>query len=215
MAMRTQDLVSRLAWNVPPVERDAVQKRLTHALTTGLGGSAVLLVALYGISSDMPQQILTPMFWFRLAFPLASVAAALKLAERLASPGVSLGLAWLATLLPIAAMLLVAATLWLATPPHYRLQWDFGTTGWTASAAVVLLSLPSLAAVMHALKRLAPTRLTLTGAAAGLLGGSQGLLVYALYCSETPVPFWSIWHVSAILITAGIGTVCGPRYLRW
>lgn len=213
--MRTQDLVSRLAGDLAPVERNAVPRTLNRALMLGLAGNTALLVALYGFGSDMPEQLLTPMFWIRLAFPLAIIAAALKLTERLARPGAPLGLAWFAATAPIATMLLVAAGFQLATPSDYRLQLVVGDTWRTTTAAIVLLSLPSLAAAMRAMRGLAPTRLAPAGAGAGLLAGAQGLLVYSLYCPEMPVPFWSVWHVLAIAATAGIGAALAPTYLRW
>src|SRR5471030_731886 len=103
----------------------------------------------------------------------------------------------------------------LSTPLGYRLQLIVGTTWRVTTANVVLLSLPSLAAVMRAMKGLAPTRLMLAGTGAGLLAGAQGLLVYSLYCSEMSVPFWGVWYVLAIVITAGIGAALAPIYLRW
>jgi hypothetical protein len=75
-----------------------------------------LLVALYGVRSDMPELILTAMFWIRLAFPLAIMASAMKLAERLGRPGAPLGLAWLAVALRVATMLCAAGGTLLATP---------------------------------------------------------------------------------------------------
>lgn len=213
--MRTQDLVARLAGNLQPVERNAVARTLSRALIAGLAGNAVLLVALFGFGTDMPEQMLTVMFWIRLAFPLAIIAAALKLAERLGRPGAALGLAWVAALVPAVTMLLVAAAILFAAPPEYRLRWLIGATWVTTTANAVLLSLPALASVMHAMKALAPTRLVLAGAGAGLLAGAQGLLVYSLYCSQMPVAFWSVWHVLAIIITTGIGAGIAPRYLRW
>ncbi|OZI19773.1 hypothetical protein CAL26_19560 [Bordetella genomosp. 9] len=213
--MRTQDLVTRLAGNLAPVPRNAVPRTLNRALMAGLAGNTALLVALYGFGSDMPEQLLTAMFWMRLAFPLAIIAAALKLTERLARPGAPSALAWLTAIAPIATMLLVAAGFQAATPSDYRLQLVVGA-GWrTTTAGVVLLSLPSLATAMHALKNLAPTRLAAAGAGAGVLAGAQGLLVYSLYCPEMPVSFWSVWHVLAIAVTTGIGAAMAPRYLRW
>jgi hypothetical protein len=181
--MKTRELVTRLASDVSPIERNAVPRRLTRALLHGLAGSAALLVALYGVRSDMPELILTTMFWVRLAFPLAIIAA--------------------------------AGSVLLATPPGYRLELMLGTTWRTATANVVLLSLPSLAAILRAMKQLAPTRLALAGAGAGLLAGAQGLLAYSLYCSEMAVPFWGVWYVLAIVITTAVGSAVAPHCLRW
>ena len=213
--MKTRDLVTRLASDISPVERNAVPKLLNRALMLGLAGSTVLLVALYGVRSDMPQLILTTMFWVRLVFPLAIIAAAMKLAERLGRPGAPLKFAWLAVTLPIVTMLLAAGSILMATPPGYRLQLMLGTTWRTTTASVVVLSFPSLTAMMHAMKQLAPTRLALAGAGAGLLAGAQGLLVYSLYCSEMAVPFWGVWYVLAIAITTAIGAAIAPHCLRW
>ncbi|TDG10354.1 DUF1109 domain-containing protein [Paraburkholderia guartelaensis] len=213
--MKTQELVTRLASDVSPIERNAVPRLLTRALLHGLAGSAALLVALYGVRSDMPELILTSMFWVRLAFPLAIIAAAVALAERLGRPGARLRLAGLAAALPVASMLLAAGSVLLAAPPGYRLELMLGTTWRTATANVVLLSLPSLAAILRAMKQLAPTRLALAGAGAGLLAGAQGLLVYTLYCSEMAVPFWGVWYVLAIVITTAVGSAVAPHCLRW
>lgn len=213
--MRTTDLILRLANNLSPIESHFTSKRLNRALSVGLAGNTALLVVLYGIRSDMPELLLTTMFWIRLAFPVAALVTALNLAERLARPGATVRLAWFAAALPIITTLFGAAFVLLATPPGYRLQLMLGTTWRVTTANIVLLSLPSLAAVLHAMKGLAPTRLVLAGAGAGLLAGAQGLLVYSLYCSEMSVPFWGIWYVLGILITAGLGAVLAPLYLRW
>jgi hypothetical protein len=213
--MKTRDLVARLARDISPVERDAVPRLLNRALMLGLVGSTVLLVALYGVRSDMPELILTTMFWLRLVFPLAIIAAAMKLAERLGRPGAPLKFAWFAVALPIVTMLLAAGSILMATPPGYRLQLMLGTTWRTTTASAVVLSFPSLTAMMHAMKQLAPTRLALAGAGSGLLAGAQGLLVYSLYCSEMAVPFWGVWYVLAIAITTAIGAAIAPHCLRW
>lgn len=213
--MNTRDLVARLARDVAPVEPKTVPRLLNRALMRGLAGSTLLLVALYGVRSDMPELILTAMFWLRLAFPLAIIVAAMKLAQRLGRPGSPLRAAWIAAALPIAAMALASAGILLATPAGYRLDLVLGTTWRTATVGVVLLSLPPLAAMMHAMKQLAPTRLALAGAGVGLLAGAQGLLVYTLYCSEMALPFWSVWYVLAIAVTTAAGAALAPHFLRW
>jgi hypothetical protein len=213
--MRTSDLIIRLTNSLTTIEPDSVSKRLRRSLSVGLAGSTALLVIIYGIRSDMPELLLTSMFWIRLAFPVATLITALKLAGRLGRPGVPVKLAWFAVALPFIAMLLIASVMLIATPRGYRLELMLGTTWRVTTANIVLVSLPSLAAVMHAMKGLAPTRLALAGAGAGLLAGAQGSLVYSLYCSEMSVPFWGIWYVLGIVITAGIGAALAPFYLRW
>ncbi|TDY22011.1 hypothetical protein B0G81_2280 [Paraburkholderia sp. BL6665CI2N2] len=213
--MRTSDLILRLGNNLTPIEPNYASKRLNHALSIGLASSTALLVVLYGIRSDMPELLLTTMFWVRLAFPVATLITGLNLAGRLGRPGAPVRLAWFAVTLLFIVMLLVATFTVLATPPGYRLQLMLGTTWRVTTANIVLLSLPSLAAVMHALKGLAPTRLILAGTGAGLLAGAQSLLVYSLYCSEMSIPFWGVWYVLGISITAGLGALLGSLYLRW
>ena len=44
--------------------------------------------------------------------------------------------------------------------------------------------LPVFVATLWAMKGLAPTRLALAGAAAGLLAGAVGAVVYTLHCPE-------------------------------
>jgi hypothetical protein len=212
--MRTSDLILRLTNNLTPIESNFASKRLNRALSVGLASSTALLVVLYGIRSDMPELILTTMFWVRLAFPVATLITALNLAGRLGRPGAPIRLAWFVVTLPFITMLLVATLMVLATPRGYSLQLMLGTTWRVTTANIVLLSLPSLVAVMHALKGLAPTRPILAGTGAGLIAGAQGVLVYSLYCSEMSVPFWGVWYVLGIIITAGIGALLAPLYLR-
>ncbi|CAM2157763.1 DUF1109 domain-containing protein [Pararobbsia alpina] len=213
--MKTRDLVNRLASDVSPVERSVVADALGTALIHGLAGSATLLVVLYGVRSDMPELILTPMFWLRLAFPLATIVAAMKLAELLGRPGAEVSRAWLAVAAPVVTMIGVACCLLLTVPQAYRLDLVLGTTWRTATFNIVFVSLPPLVTTLRAMKALAPTRLALAGAGAGVLAGAQGVLVYSLNCAEMEVPFWAVWYVLAITATTGLGAAIAPRYLRW
>ena len=62
---------------------------------------------------------------------------------------------------------------------------------------------------------LAPTRLRLAGAAAGLLSGAVGALVYSLHCPELAAPFLGFWYLLGMLIPTAAGALLGPRLLRW
>lgn len=213
--MDTRDLVAQLAGNPSRAERNAVTRRLNRALVLGFVGSAILLVLLYGVRSDMPWLILTAMFWRRLAFPLAIIVTAMSLAARLGRPGARVRNAWLAVALPVAAMLCAAVGVLLAAPPGYRLQLMLGTTWRVTTGNIVVLSLPPLAAIMQAMRGLAPTRLRLAGAGVGLLAGAQGTLIYSLYTPEMALPFLAVWNGLAIAITTALGAVLARDWLRW
>jgi hypothetical protein len=90
--------------------------------------------------------------------------------------------------------------------------------GQTAAACpflIALLSLPFLAAVLWILRELAPTRLAISGLAAGIAAGSSGALVYTLHCPELAPAFIAVWYVLGMLIPALAGALLGPRLLRW
>jgi hypothetical protein len=55
-----------------------------------------------------------------------------------------------------------------------------------------VVSLPMFAALLWALKGLAPTRPALAGAAAGALAGGAGAMVYALHCPELAAPYIAV-----------------------
>jgi hypothetical protein len=77
------------------------------------------------------------------------------------------------------------------------------------------LSAPALFAALWALKGLAPTRLALAGAAAGLLSGALGALAYALHCPELAAPFLALWYSLGMLMPAAAGALLGRVLLRW
>jgi hypothetical protein len=61
----------------------------------------------------------------------------------------------------------------------------------------------------------AVTRPALGGAAAGLLAGAAGSVVYCFHCPELAAPFIGTWYVLGMLIPTALGAVIGPLVLRW
>jgi hypothetical protein len=53
------------------------------------------------------------------------------------------------------------------------------------------------------------------GFAAGLLAGGAGAWVYAFHCTESGLPFITLWYSAGILATALLGAVIGRWLLRW
>jgi len=71
------------------------------------------------------------------------------------------------------------------------------------------------AALIWALRQGAPTRLSLSGAIAGVTAGGLGAAAYALACTSDTIPFIAICYGAAIAICAFVGAQLGPRLLRW
>lgn len=213
--MKTSEFVSMLATGIVPTHPHFVARRFAAALFFGLSGAACLVVALYGVRGDMPQMLTTPLFWLKVAFPLAVVGASLFIAMQLSRPGAGTAFAWFTLAVPLVLIWVIALVVIVAAPPALRLQLVLGSTWQVCTFNISVLSVPTFIAVFWAMKGLAPTRPVIAGAAAGLLSGAQAVLVYTLYCVEMTVPFWGVWYVLGMMAPTVVGGVLGPRFLRW
>jgi len=212
--MKTDELVAMLAAGAAPVEPGATSRRYATALGWGALGATLLMAIVLGVRPDLADAARLPMFWMKLAFPACLAAGALIAATRLSRPGVQLGRVSAALAAPVLAMWLLAAFV-LATAAGEREALIFGDTWNECPLLVALLSLPVLVAAFWAMRGLAPTRLATAGAAAGLLAGTVGALIYALHCPEMEAPFLAIWYLLGMLIPTAAGALLGPRLLRW
>jgi len=213
--MRTDDLVRMLATGAGAVEPNQAARRYAIAIGFGALGAAMLMAPLLGVRHDLDTAALLPMFWVKIAFVACLAAASLLAAARLARPGVRL--AWVpgALAAPLIAIWLLSAVALLQTEPAQRAALFYGETWNSCPLLIALLAAPAFVTVMWAMKGLAPTRLRLAGAAAGLLAGTVGALVYCLHCPESGAPFIGFWYPLGILIPTVVGGVLGPRLLRW
>jgi hypothetical protein len=213
--MKTDELVSLLAASAAPVPTNAVGRRFTVAIGWGVAGALLLLLVTLGLSPDLAQNAGELMFWIKPAFAAGLALAALVAAERLARPGMRLGLVQAALAAPVLLLWLVAAVVLLNAAPGQRAELIFGETWKSCPFFIALISLPLFAAALWAMKGLAPTRLVHAGAAAGLLAGALSALLYALHCPESSAPFLAVWYVLGIAIPTLAGALLGPRLLRW
>ena len=213
--MKTDDLIAMLATSAGAVDAGLPRRRFAAALGIGLLGSFLILVFLLGINRELAQFAAAPMFWIKLGYCAALAAAALAVASRLARPGARIG-GWVAALAaPLLAMWLLALFALQGAAPAGREALIFGGTWLACPFNVAFVSLPIFAALLWAMKSLAPTRLALAGASAGLVAGAAGALVYVLHCPELGAPFLGIWYPLGMLIPAAAGAMLGPRLLRW
>ncbi|MBS0340937.1 MAG: DUF1109 domain-containing protein [Proteobacteria bacterium] len=213
--MKTDDLIGMLATGVEPVPRRATTRRLVWALAAGLPLAVAIMLAGYGIRRDLVQAMFWPMLWVKILFPFFMAWGGFLMTQRLARPGVRVGLSWLLVAVPLLLVWGMALQAWFTEPAAERMPMLMGQTWRTCAASIALISAPLFIAGLVALKGLAPTRPAWAGAAVGALAGGAGATVYALHCPELAAPFLAVWYVAGVLIPVVLGAVLGPRLLRW
>ena len=116
-----------------------------------------------------------------------------------------------------APLLLLAAVLYelWAMPASSWLPRAIGSNSVACVLSITFLSLAPLAATFHALRRGAPLRPGLAGAAAGLLASALAATLYAAHCPDNSPLFGAIWYTSAMALVACAGAFAGRRWLRW
>jgi hypothetical protein len=213
--MKTDDLVTMLATGSGAAEPDAATRRYAMAIGWGGFGALLLMAVLLGVRQDIGQAATQPMFWVKLGYVLCLAVASLFALSRLSRPGLSLAAVAPALAVPLLLIWTLAIFSLTSANPTERESLLFGKTWTSCPFRIAMLSVPVFVAVTWALKGLAPTRLSLAGGAAGLASGAIGAVVYTLHCREMGAPFLATWYVLGVLIPAGIGSLLGPRVLRW
>lgn len=213
--MKTDDLIAMLATGVAPVDPMLAQKRFLNGLTAGTIGAALLMLTVFGLNPSLLTAVTQPMFWVKLGVPASLAGIALVLAQRVSHPGVPLGRAPVALLGPILVLAVLAVAAWVQAAPPDRPALLQGQTWKTCALSIALVSAPVFVAALWVMKGLAPTRLRLAGAAAGLLASTVGTVVYAFHCPELAAPFLFVWYGVGMALPVALGALLGPRLLRW
>jgi hypothetical protein len=211
----TDEFLDRLSRDLRPIGKDVVVRRLAVSLAVG-GVVAFLGVAgVLGLRPDMARAALSSTFWMKLAYTGGFAALAFWCVERLSRPAgdVSRRLPWL--MLPLGAIGVLAAWRFLSAPPPLREALVMGSSAAVCPWFILITAIPLFVALVWALRGLAPTRLGLAGALAGLAAGGAGAAVYSLHCPESGAPFIAIWYSLGMVLPGALGALLGPRLLRW
>lgn len=213
--MKTDDLIDLLSTGVTRVDRKAILRRFARALPLGLAGSLVIVALVFGVRPDLMSVAHTPIFWAKLAFPVAVALTAAQVLSRLGRPGVRGGYAWALVAVPFVGVWLAGWFTLGAVAPAERMPLMLGLSWRTCPFNILLLSVPTFAAVFWAARGFAPTRPRLAGAAAGLFASALATIAYCVHCPEMSPAFWSVWYALGMLLPAAVGAWLGPRLLRW
>ena len=213
--MKTDDLISLLAAGAAPVSRRLASKTIAMAIATGIALAASMVFLTIGARPDLGQAILLPMFWMKVLFPIVVAAESFVTLTRLARPGVSAGAGSISIILPVLLLWMLAIAAYANAPLPERAAMVWGQTWQVCTLNITLISIPIFAAVLFALRQLAPTRLTQAGAYAGAFSGAASAAIYAFHCPEMALPFLALWYGAGVAVPAIVGAWLGPRVLRW
>ncbi len=211
--MKTDTLIDLLARGAGPAPRAVAARRLSPAAIAGLLLSAWAAIAVFGAIPSGTYSTATP--WMKMAYAGAMALAAGWLTARLSRPAASFVRPRGAAFAVVLAMAAWGAASLMSIPSGGRLGAVLGHSWFSCPWSVLALSLPALAAALWAVRGLAPTRPRAAGFAAGLMAGSVGAFGYALSCPEASPAFVAVWYTLGIALTGAVGSVLGPKVLRW
>lgn len=212
--MNTDDFIALLATGAAPVARNVPEKRLGWAMVLSLPVALVVMLG-FGVRPDLWDALSDRMLWAKLAFPGTVAGISLLWVLRLSRPGMPAGRLPVGLAFPALGMGLLAAWSLGKADPADRAALVLGSTWQVCTLNIALVAVPVFVGGFWALKGLAPTRLALTGAVAGLMAGAAGAVVYALHCPEMDAPFLLVWNGLGMLLPAAAGAALGPRLLKW
>jgi hypothetical protein len=211
--LKTDELIEALVLDTGPVRK--LSPRLMAA--AGLGGVVAfgLLVLWLGFRPDLAQAAGSEMFWMKAIYTSLLGLGGFWAVERAARPAGSPRRGLILALSVFA--LLAAIGLWrfVGAEPDARMPMLMGQSWRRCPSNILILGLPILAAMLVVVRGMAPTRLTLAGAACGLLAGGVAATIYGLHCPEHTMAFVAVWYSLGVAAVTALGAVLGPWALRW
>ena len=212
--MKTGDLIDLLATDADRIPPGSAWRRLGVGFAAG-GLVTLLAVVLWLRCQSLSVAAAQPWFWMKAAYTGLLAVSGAFLVRRLATPGAALRtLPWWAAAIVLAMLGLGTAQL-LAAEPAQRLALWLGATWRVCSPLILLLSVPIYAGLAAAVRTLAPTAPTRTGAAIGFAAGSLAATLYGLHCPEQGAAFVATWYSLGIAAATGAGALAGRWLLRW
>ena len=213
--MQTDDLITNLSDRLEPVGNAEAIRILAIGLVAGIFGSILLMAGTIGIRPDIVAAMGDGAFWLKFLYTLVIAALGLKLVERVSRPGTDATTPAFLIAVPVVVLMAMMAAQMIPADATARHALLMGHSATVCSVLIAALALPLFAGLVWSLRKLAPTRLTQSGAAAGLLAGSAAATIYAFHCTESTATFIAIWYTAGIALTTLTGAILGRWALRW
>jgi hypothetical protein len=214
--MDTDMLIASLAREVKPVPRGSVGRRIA----IGIGGGAAITVAIVGLWLGFRDNWMTVIanyhFWVKWLYTVSLGVGAIVATSRLARPDPRPSpYLWLLLAAPVVLLAIIGVAEMMQVPSSDWLAMWLGSSWRHCSRNVLILALPIFAGLLWSFRRLAPARLRVAGAAAGLAAGAFGAALYCLHCPEVSAIFVLTWYTLGIGAMTLLGALLGPKLLRW
>ena len=212
--MKTDQLIALLSEDLAPARRGVVLGWLLLGLT---GGGMLAVLAMMMTLKPRPDLALAMAggpFWMKITYTAALAVLGLVIVQRQARAGAACRTPIMALAAPVVALIVLAAVQ-LSAYQADSAALLMGQTWTVCPWAILALAVPVYAGLLLALRQLAPTRLPLAGAAAGLVAGAVAATIYGFHCPETAAPFILVWYSLGIVLAAGLGSLIGRWALRW
>lgn len=213
--MKTDRLIEMLSTNLEPVKGGQLWKTLSWAILIGLVAAFGVMLACFGIRSDLAAGNHSAALALKIAFALSLVSTGAAFLIKSMVPGQQEGHRFALIFLPFFAASAAAVAIVVRQPAL-----AYGGTVEGAAAALCLFCIPFLAIIpfallIWALRKGAPTDLKRSGAVAGLVAGAIGATVYSFSCPSDSWLFVLIGYTAALVLCSIVGAQLGPRLLRW
>lgn len=212
--MNTDTLIATLAEDVAPVPRHAAGRRLLLGMLGGGAVTLVLVAVVLGFRRDLEPAMQGFSFWMKGGYTIALGIVAVMLVGRLARPDTARVPLW-PLAVPFVVLAMVAGIEVATAPPGDWLAMWLGATWTKCPWLVLMLSVPIFVGLLWSFRRLAPTRLRVAGAVAGVAAGAWAATLYGLHCPEVSALFVLSWYTLGIALAGAMGAWIGPRFLRW
>lgn len=213
--MNTEQLIASLSADVPRVSRHALARRIGFGIAGGAVVAMFVMALGLGVRPDLHLAMQGFSFWMKWTYTVSLGIGAVYAVSRVARPvPTSLRRLWLLAI-PVLVLAGIGIAELASTPSQEWLAMWLSKSWMVCPWLVLALSVPIFAGLLWSFRKLAPTRLRAAGAVAGLAAGAWAATVYCLHCPEVSAIFVLTWYSLGILLATGVGSLIGPRLMRW
>jgi hypothetical protein len=213
--MNTDRLIDMLSTNLEPVKGGQLWKTLGWAIVIGLVAAFGVMLACFGIRSDLATGNYSGALALKIVFALSLVSTGAAFLIKSMVPGQQQGHRFALIFLPFFAASAAALAIVVQQPALASGGVIEGAAALLCLFCIPFLAIIPFALLIWALRKGAPTDLRRSGAVAGLVAGAIGATVYSFSCPSDSWLFVFLGYTAAVALCSIVGAQVGPRLLRW